>query len=456
MVKQATFLQMLLAAALLVIIGVCGFAVAKDKLVLKYLPVDHDIEMVRQENDSDTNPLRVHQNSDNATNAIVKGHIGCLSCRDFDRYGAGQCPDCCLYGNNLTLIHCQNSTDPDCPADPGPKPFNSTCINCTASDRRSTGCGECSAPCSKFSDPVYYCQKLRCGSTKPANGTCAGNGTAWYCNSSNLQPARPPCVSYNSMVKTCNFTSAAAYVGVPTAVAASFCNPNATANSTAPCWEYVPTGNFTNCIKNCENAADLWDYRNYERNNATLSRKICPMGNCTSGFRTDYNCNVARCEEKIRLGCGNYTVADCKTYESIYQGMLLGDISRAFQEMDPHFQYKFVARSGEQYMISWQVLCEVKEGDQKYNLYTMVKVWDQEKQNPDVHEPVYQSIVHQKALGSTFYINAQTGMDARKAPGLLPGHAYIVKLYYLLPNDGETQLEVDVSLMQLILYRTKN
>jgi hypothetical protein len=71
---------------------------------------------------------------------------------------------------------------------------------------------------------------------------------------------------------------------------------------------------------------------------------------------------------------------------------------------------------------------------------------------------VYESIVHQKALGSTFFINAQTGLDVSNKPGkeIKPGHAYIAKLYYFLPNDGNTALEVDISVLQMILYRTKN
>ena len=59
MVKRATFLQMFLVAALFVIICAYGLAVAKDKLMLKYLPVDYDIETVIQNNTS--NPLQVFQ-----------------------------------------------------------------------------------------------------------------------------------------------------------------------------------------------------------------------------------------------------------------------------------------------------------------------------------------------------------------------------------------------------------
>ena len=39
MVKRMTFLEIALVASLLVIGCVCGLAVAKEKLVLKYLPV---------------------------------------------------------------------------------------------------------------------------------------------------------------------------------------------------------------------------------------------------------------------------------------------------------------------------------------------------------------------------------------------------------------------------------
>jgi len=205
---------------------------------------------------------------------------------------------------------------------------------------------------------------------------------------------------------------------------------------------------------NCTTYARQWEQVYSSYNNATYGTKICPNGNCSSGFLQ--NCDLKECENKTKFGCGNYTVSACEKMEEDYREMLLGNIADAFQEIDPRFRYKFVARSGERYMLSWQILCEVQKGDQKYNLYTMVKVWDQEDQDPSVDKPVYQSIVHQKALGSTFYINAQTGMDKLKAPRLTPGHAYIAKLYYFLPNDGKTDLQVDISLMQLMLYRTKN
>ncbi|MCU0650769.1 MAG: hypothetical protein MUC52_00850, partial [Candidatus Omnitrophica bacterium] len=419
MVKKATFLQILLAAVISVIIGAYGLAAAKDKLMLKYLPVDHDIEMVRQENNTTDNPalLIVRQTNNTETSRIVKGHIGCLDCRKFDMPGGAHCPDCCLYGANNTLIHCQNMTDPDC-RNPLPWPFDSSCVNCTGTFKRSccNSGGQCPLWPANYSNCLYNgCP----GSTKPMNTTCKQRPSEpgnWYCKNDFKDP-KQGCVSKNSMVKSYNYTYATAY-GAATAAAASEC---ADANITAPCYKYTPTEAFKNDIANCSQQTKDWEALYYKYNNATLGQSICNYTSCYSGF--DQNCDVKECEAKIKYGCGNYTVSACQKMEEDYREMLLGNIADAFQEIDPGFRYKFVARSGERYMISWQILCDVREADQRYNLYTMVKVWDQEQQNEFIYKPVYQSIVHQKALGSTFYINAQTGMDSEKRSVLIPGHA---------------------------------
>lgn len=140
MVKRATFVEMCLAAGLLAIVGVCGLAVAKDKLLLKYLPVDYDIETVNQTYNSSDNPtvLQLSQTSSPETDLIVKGHVGCLSCREFDQ----SCPECCLYNSN-TSIHCTEN-DTDCPY-PGAIPFATTgpaCPACVAANcSKTAGCG---------------------------------------------------------------------------------------------------------------------------------------------------------------------------------------------------------------------------------------------------------------------------------------------------------------------------
>jgi len=54
-----------------------------------------------------------------------------------------------------------------------------------------------------------------------------------------------------------------------------------------------------------------------------------------------------------------------------------------------------------------------------------------------------------------FIINAQTGFSQAEQ-NLMPGRSYVVRLYYYLPWDGSTLLEVKVSILQMILYRTKN
>jgi hypothetical protein len=453
MVKRATFLQMFLVAVLFVIICAYGLAVAKDKLVLKYLPVDHDIEMVRQANNTTTNPpLRVHQTNSTVNDHIIRDHIACLKCREYD----AKCPGCCV---NNTLIYCQNATDSVCP-NVGQMPFTvagtgcPACVSCNNTFKRTPSVCT-TGKCAKYPQPYVPCFAAGCPESttgKCVNITVPPNYDSWICAQNGLK-ARKSCTSLNSWVPSCqNFTNAttAAYVTIPGTL------PECTAAGLPfPCYIYNVTSAYNACIWTCNARVDIWEKSYYEYNNGTLGKKICPAGNCTSGF--DQNCDAGICQKKIDQGCGNYTVANCTAYENDYREMLLGNNANTFVEIDPNFRYSFVARSGERYMISWQVLCDIIAGDQKYYLYTMVKVWDQEHQNIFAGDtPVYESIVHQKALGSTFYINAQTGMDAQRAPRLTPGSAYIIKLYYFLPNDGTTPLEVDISLMQMILYRTKN
>jgi hypothetical protein len=461
MVKRVTFWEVALAAALIVIGGAYGLAVAKEKMVLKYLPVDHDIEMVRQENK--TNPIVLNQTpSTPQVELIVKGHVACIECRQFDQ-NSSQCPDCCLYDDN-TKIHCQDEDDPDCP-NPGVKPFD---MDCDATFARTGSCSPCASPCAKYPDPkssLKHCLENGCpATTNPNNATCIQNEThedIWYCPKDKIRPYNAAESNRPDIVTSCNYTFSAAYDTEP--VFDVFCDKDADEDAEGHCWEYKVKHKFAECVADCTDDARAYEDKYYDYNRGLYSRTICDKGsNCTAGFGRA-NCDVANCRKKIDDfgGCVDYTPAKCVTIESEYRKLLLGKVSTSFREISPGFGYKFVARSGERYMLGWQVLCEVKkagESEDLYSFYTMVKVLDQE--SPDEVNPVYQSIVHQKSLNSSFFINAQTGLDpsANTDPKLVlkPGHAYIVKLYYYLPNDGATPLQVEVSLMQLILYRTKN
>jgi hypothetical protein len=461
MVKRATFWEIAVAVSLLVIACACGLAVAKEKLMLKYLPVDHDIEMVSQ--DYDANPIILTETkSSPEIQQLILDHTRCLTCRGYDQ--ASQCPECCLYNNNAS-IHCQNDTDPDCP-NPGPAPF----AICSDTFDRVGGCGSCPAPCAKYPDKIenlVHCQKNGCpGTAAPNDPSCIPAGDdAWYCQTNKASPysALP---SVNPSVTNCS--DKAGYT-VADAGNDSLCNSTWSSKSTGHCWKYQAYPGYVECIENCTNATEKWEDKYYEYNNGTLGKKLCDY-NCTSGFgdaekSIKRNCDVEKCKFKIGIKCfSDYTKEKCAGIEQDYQEFILGGMSKYFLEIDPIFMYKFVARSGENYMAGWKVLCDVQKpkNDEApetsetpaprkddYNFYTMIKVLDQE--NPDANNPVYESVIHQKSLGSTFYIDAQTGF-----PGLKPGHAYIIKLYYFLPWDGSTELEVDVKALQIILYRSKN
>lgn len=456
MVKRMTLLEIFMFAALIIIGCACGFALAKEKLTLKYLPVDHDIDMVYQDNTS--NPIYLHETRDSRIADTIRKVNICDDCRALDMANASQCPDCCLY-NNYTLIHCQSNADSACPV-PGPlpnqRPFDTSCINCTDTFKRN--CGMCPEPCAKYPESITHCQRRGCPeNTRPNHSSCKKdplNSSNWYCQTDKISPAKPcsssiirDCTAYSNWDKAYNITSEND---------TSICQP---LSMTAPCYKYIPKPEFEACILNCVQEADRWEDIYYQYNRGMLGDKVCGQyGNCTSGFSK--NCDVDKCQKKIELQClTNYTIGQCAGYERTLREYLLGARSDVYQQIDPGFKYKFVARNGERYMVGWQVLCDVIKPEktdpdkEKFNFYTMIKVF--EVDNAGGEKLAYESIAHQKSLGSTFYINAQTGFSQAEQ-NLMPGRSYVVRLYYYLPWDGSTLLEVKVSILQMILYRTKN
>ncbi len=459
MVKRMTVWQGALACAVLAVVCVCGFAVAKEKLMLKYLPVDHDIEMVSQ--DHTANPIVVDETKDPAIQAVIAKVNTCSECRVLDMSNSSQCPNCCLYDKDLTLIHCQNVTDSACPK-PGPqpnkRPFDTECVDCT--DTFTRDCKPCPAPCAKSPEPFVPCQYRGCPDTpEPNDPDCQedpdGDPTIWYCKKNDVLP-RTACAS--SMITNCTEYSKSTVKAYGTPVPAD----PVLCKSPAPlCWKYTVQTPFQDCIDKCKLAADNWERTYYDYNNGTLGTAVCgEYGNCTAGFTR--HCNAEKCNRKIDLKCASdYTKAKCGGYEKELQDYLLALKSDVFREIDPSFKYSFVARNGERYMAGWQVLCDVELPDKndpnkdKYNFYTMIKVFKVDNTGKESSRPLYESIIHQKSLGSTFYINAQTGFS-QKDHELQPGHSYVIRLYYYLPWDGHTHLRVKVSLLQMILYRTKN
>ena len=459
MVKRTRLWQGALACAVLAIVCVCGFAFAKEKLMLKYLPVDHDIEMVSQ--DYSANPIIIDETRDPAIQTAIDKVNTCNECRTLDTSNSAKCPNCCLYGKDLTLIHCQDASDLECPQpQPHPhqnkRPFDTECVDCT--DTFTRDCKPCPEPCAKSPEPLVHCQKRGCPDTPaPNDPDCQadpdGDPKVWYCKRNNVLP-RTACAS--SMITNCTEYSTSTFkaYGIPIPA-----DPNKCKSPAAFCWKYTVQPQFQDCIDKCVLAADSWEKTYYDYNNGTLGTAVCgEYGNCKAGFTR--NCNSEKCERKIALKCtSDYTKPICGGYEKQLQEYLLALKSDVFRQIDPSFKYSFIARNGERYMAGWQILCDVErpgkeDSDKdKYNFYTMIKVF--EVDNNGSETPRYESIIHQKSLGSTFYINAQTGFSQVEQK-LKPGRSYVIRLYYYLPWDGHTHLRVKVSLLQMILYRTKN
>ena len=158
---------------MLVVLCAGGLAVAKEKLILKYLPVAHDIENVTKDYTGIGNITLTQTNNTEAQNVIL-GHTRCLKCREYDSYNAALCPDCCLYNNTTAVqIHCQDASDPLC-AKPPARPFATVDVNCTKTFER-TPAMKCTCPggCPKSPEPITHCQRHGCPDTaRPNDATC--------------------------------------------------------------------------------------------------------------------------------------------------------------------------------------------------------------------------------------------------------------------------------------------
>lgn len=458
MVKRNSAINIALSAVLLAVLGAGGMALAKEKFAISYLPVDHDMDMIRKEYTS-KQLAETSGASCSLAPDFVQKYYKCKKCTGLDAIGA--CPDCCLYNGtgagNLTLIHCaSNKTDQNC-FNPGAIPFDSSCADCDnfpkdcacASNPSACNAGNTTNAPFECLTSVSACYKKGCPSNlKPDDPSCvpsAGKAGSWICDRNNIKSPKA-CKSNNSRIPDCEQYSQtkSAYD-----IAKVDCeNPGNSTNTTAECWEYTPKGSYKKCSSECVQKVNQWeiDFNNYHC--GMTGNSVCPSSTaCKSGFSR--NCNEAKCEERVENEClTKYTKDKCKNAEKEFrERFLAGEVSPCFKEIDHEFRYKFVARSNERYVVMWQVLCDVLVPHSEYNFYTMVKIFDE---NNSV-TPVYESVIHEKALLSTFFINAQTGFEQEI---LTPGKSYNVRLYYFLPEGAN--LKMKVGLVQMIIYRTKN
>jgi len=462
MVKRRAIPHVVLTGIVLIICGVVGFAVAKETFKLGFLPVDHDMDMVTNKTLITLNQLAPE--SCPIKPDLIKKYLSCKKCRLLEV--DGKCPNCCLYedaSGGLTKVHCAaDGSDPVC-KNPGVPPFSSSCASC---DNFPKDCACASNPAACTSNPDTYsvfkcltgvtkCYNKGCpGSMEPndsaADTTCeetsSGSGK-WICNKGNLKSPKA-CKSLNTDVPGCEDfsekTDAYDVSGDKTC-------PGTMTSATGKCWEYTPTHEYKTCVTNCKSDADKWEIAFNKYHCGLTSNAVCAKSAaCKGGFSR--NCDKTDCKDLVDHSCTtDYTVAKCKPIEKQYrETFITGEVADCFREINPSFVYKFVARSSERYVVMWQVLCDVVNANDEYNFYTMVKILDE-----DTKAVKFKSVIHEKALLSTFFINAQTGFDKSV---LTPGHAYQVRLYYFLPKPEETgvTLKVNIPLTQMIIYRTKD
>ncbi|MFA5099842.1 MAG: hypothetical protein WC547_03040 [Candidatus Omnitrophota bacterium] len=457
MVKRKTFWEIAIAVSLLVIVCACGLAVAKERLSIKYLPVDYDTDLIRQEYSGAGKSL-VETSAANCdmSDTFIKTYFACNQCRDLDE----KCPDCCLYNdpvkNTLTKIHC-DASDPVCRA-PGVVPFNCTDVkeDCEGTFPQNCACVEPPKDCStaplKCQDSVTPCYEKGCpNTTKPIGGKCTETkplSDVWICDKGNLDP-KDACPSGNPAIESCDFDADDAYE----------------IEAEGADWKYTATDEFKKCIKRCVIATAAWEKAKNDYTCATVGDVVCPNTKdpCKAGFNN--NCKEGTsCVDRVSNQCTTfYTAAACEKagVATFREKLLRGELAGCFQEIDNQFRFPFVARSGEQYIFMWTVLFNGTIADSKYNIYTLVKIIEQPKDGDmsnSSNQPavVFESIVHEKALSSVFTVSAQTGVDLNnKSVNMKAGRAYEVRLYYFLP-EGAGSDKVSVKLSQLIMYRTRN
>jgi hypothetical protein len=247
---------------------------------------------------------------------------------------------------------------------------------------------------------------------------------------------------------------------------------NALPGNPSVCYKYEVKSAYINYVRNCGTEADEWEL-------CALAPECCESTWACStmsppGFSN--NCNDTACADRAAWDtcdpdiaavfgcktCDELTNADCIDRDERYTQCLItaGSACReCFQEIlgpdgDPALRYSFVARSGEEAVIIWQIhssSAAVSQDIPTY-FYSLVRVEDS---NADV---VHESLVHQKSFQGAFTVYAATHIPN----GVLQqGGSYTVKIYYFIPDIDSLgvvsgiDLSILVDSIDIILVRVR-
>ena len=404
---------------------------SRDKSI-KYLPANQNIEMVSKDYPS----------------GLPKGEIYCKTCADYfarakkcaDCVDLKElCPDCCLTTTSPKAIKCSK--------DDTSKDYNCSKIPFTFASCEQIECGSRSGDtdcdtlvCSEgsvSSGSPYGLQRRGCPdaySDELAPSGCSGctiSGTGmdrvWTCPKTSCTSSPSP------SFQTCSKTSApprcddlGSYYDV-TAIGAFY--------------EYKLNFAFKDCINTCTAYADA-----YEECRDRVD--CCERVVCKTGY-TD-NCTDSNCEKRIAAPeCDEYTRGKCIKLNQQAQECLEGGTEECFKEIDRAARYDFTARSGEAYNVIWQIntepLLEAKN-DENTKFYTMVKVVG------PFGKVVYASMLHQKSLNAAFSIYGSTLISKGT---FKPGKRYQIQVHYFMNDDVDTEYQVAIKHLSLIVTRVR-
>jgi hypothetical protein len=168
--------------------------------------------------------------------------------------------------------------------------------------------------------------------------------------------------------------------------------------------------------------------------------------------------------------CDSLSQAICLTAEDNITNCLLkagSNCRSCFKEIltssgAPAIEYEFVARSGEEAVIVWQIAAHpaggaLPKGVQTY-FYSLVRVIDNDDPDADSLSIPHESVVHLKSFEGDFTVYAATYVP----PGTFKqGKKYLVKIYYFIPDisalplGGGVHLSVDLTSLNLMVMRIR-
>lgn len=425
---------------------------------IEYLPNNESIDTVSKEYDP---AITLHALECEAATTFLNHYKYCTD--DVTIYQP-LCPNCCVVGDkNYRAIKCSTDDNTDDYTCDRATAFSSS--SCTKIDKDSSSAGgdkycyasydypyKANAPswddtCSSTSSmqTLNHCQSTGCPSSTKPNGTCTSQSSNWICTQNYLLPKDQGCVSQS--LTTCVSPCGSNYNDYYTI---SKLVPTIKIGTITYTWKYVPKNNFLTCMDDCVNAANAKD-------DCKNKIECCRKNTCAPKGFIDSCSDLAVCAMRFNNQCDKF-YSDCTYWtaqkcawltEQFLEALYGGGASACFKEIDNTFSYKFVAKSSDTMTIIWQIATTPKpvEG---VNLYTKIKVFGLSSTGEIEDPPAHESIVHQKSLNAAFSIYCATAI-----PKLKQGKAYVIKVYYYIPDIISETIDVDINSMEFILIKIR-